>query len=169
MQKIRIIIRRLSSKEIDSLINEIKLFPHLTYVSRNNFQNAKTIYVLEIDNKLAGICVVYVDRNWVKLGPLVFLNKYQGRGLATNLIFEILKLNSDKNIIVVSSNPKVKNILRKFGFIKAKSFISLEREVKIILLKQLITYSGIRIYLESIRKRIYMKRGSICFYIKYKK
>jgi len=169
MQKTRIIIRRLSDKEIDSLINEIKLFPHLTYVSRNNFQKAKTIYVLEIDNKLAGICVVYPERNWVKLGPLVFLNAYQGRGLATNLILEILKSNSDKNIIVVSSNPKVKNILNKFGFIKARSFISLEREVKILLLKQLLEYSGLRIYLEAIRKRIFMKRGSINFYFKYTK
>ena len=167
VNKVEIIKRRLTDYEIDKLICDIKFYPDLTYVSKNHWKRIKTLLVLEEEHQFAGVCAVYEFRGWIKIGPLVLLNDFHGKGYGKLLVSKVLNSYHDKNIFAASTNPIVKSLLLKLHFANIDSFMSIPFEVKLFLFKQMIEYFNIPLVSEAIRKRITTKRGAFSYYIKY--
>lgn len=160
-----IVRRKLEDQEIKSLIADIKSFPNLTYVSKFRWRSFDSPYVLEINNSFAGICVIYKLTNWVKIGPLVILKKYHGKGYGRILIKKVIDDNSDKKLYIGSSCPIVGKIAIGFGF-KKVTLLSLPKEIKLFLIKQLFEYLSFNLITEAIRKRLILKRGKYSFFVK---
>lgn len=158
--------RFLKKDEIISLTEEVKFFPDLIYVSERIWKKQKA-HIFEVDNRFAGVIVAYQFNDWVKLGPLVILNKYQGKGLGKELLKYAIDRYSRKNIFINSTNPKVERIAASLGFKKKHSFLSLPQTVKIFLLKHSFEYVGIKTIREAIRKRLTGRRGKRLYFIRF--
>jgi len=161
----KIVRRKLEDQEIKSLIADTKSFPDLTYVSKSRWQSFASPYVLEIDNSFAGVCIIYELTNLVKIGPLVILKKYQGKGYGKILMKKVIDDNNDKNLYIGSSCPILSKIVIGFGFKKVTVF-SLPKEIKLFLIKQLFDYLSFNLITEAVRKRLNLKRGKYGFFVK---
>lgn len=164
---ITIVQRPLSKIETSLLINDIQGYPDLMYVSEERFLNLPCAYVVEVDNQFAGVCGVYEFGSWVKLGPLVALQKYHGNGIGRNLVEKILIDFSDRNIHISSSNIKVQKLLQSLSFTELKSFLTLPNVVKKFLFRQLMTMLSLRLVTEDIRKTLKYKRGPMRWCVRY--
>lgn len=161
----KIVRRKLKDQEIKSLIVDIKSFPDLTYVSKSRWQSFKSPYVLEINDSFVGVCIIYKLTNWVKIGPLVILKKYQGKGYGKILMKKIIDDNSDKKLYIGSSCRIVGKIATGFGF-KKTTLLSLPKEIKLFLIMQLFEYINFNLALENLRKRFVLKRGRYSFFVR---
>jgi len=160
----KIVRRKLEDQEIKSLIADTKSFPDLTYVSKSRWQSFASPYVLEINNSFAGVCAIYRLTNWVKIGPLVILKKYQGKGYGKTLMKKVIDENNDKKLYIGSSCPIVGRIVTGFGF-KKVTLLSLPKEIKLFLIKQIFEYFSFNLITEAIRKRLILKREKYNFFV----
>ncbi len=170
MQQISVIKRPLSEKEIDLLTKEIAKFPHPAYFSKTDWQGADCIYLISFNNSLAGVCVAYNLGQWIKLGPLVILKKYQGRGLGKILLNKITKDYLNKNIYIGSHNPIVGRIVEKMGYKKRSitSFMKLPKELIGYYFKFFLGRMNITCISEIIRKKFkFNDKNKYYFYFKY--
>lgn len=166
MKKTVIKTRFLKKDEIASLTEEVRHFPDLVYVSEHIWRKKKA-HVLEVDNRFAGVVVVYRFSGWVKLGPLVVLEKYQGKGLGKKLLKHAINRYKKSNILINSTNPKVGRIASSYGFKEIDGFLSLPLTVKLFLLKQLFEYLRIKTVFEALRKRLAGRRGKRSYFIRF--
>ncbi len=166
MKKTVIKIRFLKKDEIASLTEDVKHFPDLVYVSERVWRKRKA-HVLEIGNRFAGVVVVYRFNGWVKLGPLVVLGKYQGKGLGKKLLKHAIDRYKKSNILITSTNPKVGRIASLHGFKEMGGLLSLPLVVKLFLLKQFLEYLGIKTVFEALRKRLAGRRGKRLYFIRF--
>lgn len=164
----KIIKRNPADKEIDWLINDIRQFPNLTYVSKKRWENFKHCYVLEVNNNFVGVCVVYPLEEWVKIGPLVILKKYQRKGYGNHLFTNVIRRYRNKNIFVASSNKAVENITIREGFVKIENYFRLPSVIKLFLLKQIFEYLNVTLMTEMVRKRLFFNRKKFSFFLKTK-
>lgn len=158
--------RPLRNEEIDCLIKETKRFPNLTYVSKKRWQNYKKLYVIQSDEEFAGVCVVQELPDAVKIGPLVIIEKYQGKKLGTKLLKEIIQDYHYTTIYIGSSNSILQKILRNLEFQEIRSFLHLPKEIQKHLLKTLIAYLRVDIISEVVRKKLALGRDPYRFYLK---
>ena len=87
MLTVNITRRPLSDAEIDLLMRDISFYPNPVYVKKSRFQTYKNAYVLVENGQFVGVCGVYtIENNWIKLGPLVFLRNYHGKGYGKLLL-----------------------------------------------------------------------------------
>jgi len=163
---ISIIRRKLAESEINKLVVNVRLFPNLAYVSPKHWLYFTDPYCLLINGRFAGVCVIHTLKNWVKLGPLVILQNYHGKGLGKTLLQKVIKDQSSRSLFIASSNPVVQHIITSSNFQQILSFFSLPKEIQLFLVKQLIEYISIPYIFEIIRKKFSLRRGEVKFYIK---
>jgi GNAT superfamily N-acetyltransferase len=164
--RISIIQRRLTDLEISELVNETQLFPNLIYISPNHWRRFTNPYCLLVDDHFAGVCTIHDHNNWVKIGPLVLLQRYHGKGLGKILLQHITQNNRNKSLFITSSNPAAQQIVNSLGFNKVSSIFSIPMRILILLAFQSVQYINIRLLSEGIRKKLRFQRGIREYYIK---
>ena len=107
MINIKITRRPLKENEINLLMKDIELYPDLVYVKESRFRKYNDAYIVEQDKEFVGLCGIYEMKDWVKLGPLVFLKKFHGKGYGKILLNKIVNDYSNTNIFITSSNIAV--------------------------------------------------------------
>lgn len=158
--------RNLSDGEIKKLIRDVAFFPDLIYVS-HEIWSKQPVYVIESDGQMLGVVIVYVFGNWIKIGPLVILKKFHGKGYGKLLLRMVFEKYKNKNAFMSSTNPAVGKITLKHGFHTEKNFLSLPNIVKLFLLRQLVDYLRIKNASEAIRKNFFGRRNKRKYFIKY--
>lgn len=159
--------RKLTNKEVDLLIHDTKFFPSLIYVSKKRWLGFKNPYIIEEGNNFVGVCMIYELKDWIKIGPLIVLKKYQGKGFGKKLLYQIVKDYKNKNIFITSSNPNVKKILDKFNFIYVNSYFSLPLKMRLFLIKQLYEHISLNMLIEFIRKKLISNDEKRYYFVKY--
>ncbi len=165
--KVTVEKRTLTEQELDILIEEVKKFfsPIVGYTDK--WKKFEIVYVATNNNQLMGMCGVEKVQNWLMLHPFVVLEKYQGKGIGSLLMENIIKDNRRKNIFIGSQNPTVAKITKKYGF-KTVRAIALPLIVKLYLFKFTLDSVNIRFIKALIEKRS-LPRGKFKFFIKTKK
>jgi len=163
---IRIIKRSLKENEINLLMNDIKLYPDLVFVKKSRFRKYDNAYIVEQDKEFVGLCGIYEMKNWVKLGPLVFLKKYHGKGYGKILLNKIVNDYSNKNIFITSSNIAVQKIISRLEFKEVAGYFNLPFQIILFLFKQLYEHIDWKLMTEFIRKQFTMTRNTRKYYIK---
>ncbi len=164
--KVSITRRKLAELEISDLVKNIRLFPNLAYVSPSRWRHFTDPYCILVDGHFAGACAIYSFKNWVKLGPLVILQKHHDKGLGKKLLRNIINDYNKTSIFIASSNPAVQHIVTSYNFQLISSFLSLPRDVQLFLFRQLVEHLNVFFILEGIRKKIFLKRPGVKFFVK---
>ena len=123
-----------SAGDISKIVADTKNFPYLTYVGLRSWRLFDGYYSAYLDGSFAGVLAVNKIGSWVKLGPLVILAKFHGKGVATALIKKALILEKGR-IYLASANPSVWKIAQKLGFQESFTWITTPLAVKMIYLK----------------------------------
>ncbi|OGF99975.1 hypothetical protein A2Y99_01470 [Candidatus Gottesmanbacteria bacterium RBG_13_37_7] len=160
--------RKLVDAEIVLINEEIRKFPDIAYVNNSIWKKFECVYIAYSNNQFIGICVVVMLNDWVKIGPFVILQKYQGKGYGKKLLTYVIKKQKNINIFVGSSNKKVAKILSKLGFIQNTNTFKLSREIKLYGLGYFLESLNLTFLKELIRKKLLFKRGKFFYYLKYK-
>jgi len=155
----------LTESEITELISSIKTAPDLVFVDRKNWQRYPNPYCVFTDNEFSGACCVAETKHWVKIGPLVTLPKFQGKGLG-KLLFTAVATKQTKSLCVISSCPILQHLTNSAGFKEVPNVFALPMEVQKLLIKQLGNYLSIPYLLEALRKKLILKRGKVRVFIK---
>lgn len=163
---ITIVRRSLKDQEIALLIRDARFFPDIAYVSKVRWKRFSNPYIIEINKSFAGICALYTFDMWVKIGPLELLKKYHRKGLGKYLLHRIIDDYKDRSIILASSNPATQHIAETLEFKTVPNFMSLPKTVRRFLLRQLIEHMNFLFFYEGIRKKFFLKRKNIRYYIK---
>ncbi len=158
--------RSLTESEITRLVQDVRLFPDLAYVSPVRWRRLIDPYVLEVDRVFAGVCGVYNFNQWIKLGPLVVLEKYHGNGLGKLLLKTIIDDHSAVSVFITSTHPAVQHVMESFGFQHVSSFFSLPKEVKRLLIRQITEHMNILFLYEALRKGFFLQKGIRKFYVR---
>ncbi len=166
MPTIKIVRRPLKEDEINLLMKDIKLYPDLVFVKESRFRKYNDAYIVEQDKDFVGLCGIYEMRDWVKLGPLVFLKKYHGKGYGKILLNKIVSDYSDKNIFITSSNIAVQKIISRLGFDEINSYFKLPTPILFFLIKQLYEHIHWKMITEFFRKKFTMTRNVRKYYIR---
>lgn len=167
-RQITVVKRKITDKEAELLVHDIKFFPDLFYYSEAILLSLPVTCVVEVDGQFAGMCGLYEFITWIKIGPLVVLNRYQGLGLGRILLEHVVHAYSRKNLYTLSSNPRVQHVVQSLGFIKQNwGLIGIPWEVQRFLFKELISKVSLKFIKESIRKSFTYKRGEVCYFVRY--
>lgn len=158
--------RKLSEAEISLLIRDLPLFPNLAYVSRSRWRHMKNPYCLLASDQFAGVCGIYRFDGWIKIGPLVLLQKYHGQGLGRQLLKVIFDDHKNTSIFITSSNPAVHQIMSSFDFQELPGVFSIPFKVKMFLIRQITEHINISVAQEGIRK-LFLQKGKRKYYVKY--
>lgn len=166
MINLQIVRRPLKEIEIKLLMKDIKLYPDLVFVKKSRFRKYNNAYIVEQDNEFVGLCGIYAMRDWVKLGPLVFLKKFHGKGFGKILLSKIVDDYSNKNIFITSSNIAVQKIISRLGFDEISGYFKLPIPILLFLIKQLYEHIHWKMITEFFRKKLTMTRNVRKYYIK---
>lgn len=158
--------RPLTELEITRLMQNVRLFPDLAYVSRAHWHHLVDPYILEADRMFAGICGIYSFDNWIKLGPLVLLKKYHDRKLGKRLLRTIVDDHPNVSIFITSSHPTVQHAIETFGFQQKSSFFSLPKMVKFFLIRQITEHINASFLYEAMRKKFFFKKRKRKYYVR---
>jgi GNAT superfamily N-acetyltransferase len=158
--------RKLTKIEIAKLVNDIRFYPNLSYVSPKHFQLLTDPYCISLDGAFAGVCGIHTFDTWVKLGPFVVLHAFQGKGLGKMLFEKILSDTTSKSIYMVSSNPVVHRMLLAHAFRLVPNFFLLPTDVKAFLFHQLIDYLSVSFLKEGIRKKLFLHKGGLNYFVR---
>ena len=150
----------LTEEEITELISSIKTAPDLAFVDRKNWKRYPNPYCVFADKEFAGVCCTSETKHWVKIGPLVTLSKFQGKGLG-KLLFNTVVAKQTKSLCVMSSCPILQHLTDSAGFTEAPNVFALPNEVQRLLIRQLANYLSIPYLLEALRKKLILKRGKV--------
>ena len=166
MLNIKIIRRSLKEREIKHLLEDIKLYPDLVFIKESRFRKYDNAYIIEQDEEFVGLCGIYEMKDWIKLGPLVFLKKYHGKGYGKILLNKIVDDYSNKNIFITSSNIAVQKIISRLDFQEVAGYFSLPLPIILFLFKQLYEHIHWKMITEFFRKKLTMTRNTRKYYIK---
>lgn len=72
--------RSLTAKEIALLQREIANSPDITLFPKRRWKNFDILFIATDNKKLVGVCAVVDLGSWKKLGPLIILKNYHGKG-----------------------------------------------------------------------------------------
>lgn len=166
MINLKIIRRPLKEIEIKLLMKDIRLYPDLVFVKESRFRKYSNAYIVEHDKEFVGLCGIYEMKDWVKLGPLVFLKKFHGKGYGKILLNKIVNDYSNKNIFITSSNIAVQKIINKLNFKEVSGYYKLPIPIILFLFKQLYEHLHWKMVTEFFRKKFTMIRNTRRYYIK---
>ncbi len=166
MTNIKITRRPLKEIEIKFLLEDIKSYPDLVFIKESRFRKYDNAYIVEQYKEFVGLCDIYEIKDWVKLGPLVFLKKYHGKGYGKILLNKIVDDYSNKNIFITSSNIAVQKIISRLNFQEVAGYFNLPFPILLFLIKQLCEHIHWKMVTEFFRKKFTMIRNVRKYYIK---
>lgn len=158
-------IRELTDDEIKLLVVESKKSFHLTLITKRKWKSFGSIYVLEDKNAFVGVCVVIHLKDIYKLGPVIVLRKYQGKGYGKILLKRVVADFEGKKLYIGSSNPKMSRIISSLGFKKLSSLWKLSLSVKAYLLHYIVESLNPAFVIDFLKKK-FSGRPSYIFYMK---
>jgi len=161
---IQIILKKLSSKEIDILIGEAKNFPYLVAGDRKRWTSFSKAYVMYKENQLVASCSVIELEKYIKLGPFIVLEKHQGKRYASLLVSEIIRKNKHVSIYIGSYTPAIWHLAEKYSFKRIKSFFILPNVIRKYIIIQSLKNSRMSFMTEYLKKRIY-KNSDYRYYV----
>ena len=130
-----VVQEKLTSDEKLKVMEATKLFENLVYVGWNTWDHFDWIYKIYINNNFAGVCAVNTFQSYAKMGPLVLLPTFHGKGLGKKLVTTIVEREKQKhNLYIGNSNLKVWHIADGLDFVE-RSTSSIPYQVKIIYVK----------------------------------
>jgi len=156
----------LTENEITELISSIKTAPDLAFVDRKNWHRYPNPYCVFADDEFAGVCCTSETKHWMKIGPLVTLPRFQGKGLGKLLFNTVVSKQKTKSLCVISSCPILQHLTNSAGFTEVPNVFALPSEVQRLLLKQLGNYLSLPYLLEALRKKLILKRGKVRLFMK---
>lgn len=119
--RINIVKRHLDEEEAKLLVNEIKYTPYISGYSDQEWLSCPHVFVAEnSQGELVGACLnddFYPD--WSEIAALFVLRKHRNKGIGKDL-FEASYQDGyrrNKNIFVISSNPLIVKMLKKYNFV----------------------------------------------------
>ncbi|MDP4011888.1 MAG: GNAT family N-acetyltransferase [Candidatus Roizmanbacteria bacterium] len=123
-----------TAEDIAQVVTDTKNFPFLTYIGPRTWQSFDRWYTAYVDNTFAGVVAINRFGRWAKLGPLVVLSKFHGKGVATSLIKKAVATEKG-NIYLASANPTVWKIARNVGMVKKYNCLNLPLSIQFIYLQ----------------------------------
>src|SRR3989344_361375 len=121
-------------QDIAQVVADTKSFPFLTYIGPRTWRSFDGYYAAYEDNVFAGVLAVNKFDGWIKLGPLVVLSKFHGKGVATALVKKAVTTEKG-NIYLASANPKVWKITQKLGMVEKYNWLNLPLPIRLIYLR----------------------------------
>lgn len=128
---------KLTSHERNLLSEELHKFPHVGFISPEDwkkFSQKYELYIARENRQLVGVCMTVKLNHFIKIGPLIVLAKYQGKGFGWKLLSFIIKRNSKDNLYIGSSNSRVWKIAEGLDFKPCFGFWKLPLEIKFYLI-----------------------------------
>jgi hypothetical protein len=160
-------LRFLTHEETEKLEAEVKKSPHIGFIGKKMWQKFGKCYVITMNDEFAGICAAVHLPHWIKMGPLVVLGKFQGKGLAKQLVNKILSENENKNLYIGSSNPYVIQIVEKLNFQKEGNFFKLPAELQRYQVNYLLDRLSLKFLMDAITKNINQKKSKYYYFMRF--
>lgn len=144
---------KLTESEIKALTDEIEKTQHIVYVRPDYWHKIK-VYIARIGDEFAGVCgVVYIQNDWIKIGPMVVLSAFQRKGYGKKLFQNVISTHENKKIFVESSNPAVIHTAQNFGFKRTSPF-SLPFDVIFLLFRYIFNNFDVLLVKQHYKKRV---------------
>jgi GNAT superfamily N-acetyltransferase len=166
MRSLIIVRQNLNQQQVAKLINDTWFFPDLVYISSKRWLNYHKPYVIYLNQQFAGACAICEFRDWIKVGPLVLLKKYQGLGIARQLLTQISSEYSQQTIFVSTTNERLQNLLVKFQYKDLGSFWTVPVPMGWFLIYQFFQYLSWPMIGEYFRKTKYYCRCPRKYFVK---
>jgi hypothetical protein len=164
---INITCRKLTQKETELFIEEIKYFPNPIIGDRKRWKRLTKFYVATSSKNMLGICGVFVKNGYVMLDPVVIRGQYQGNGYGTIIIKRVIDDYPTYKLYFGSWNPGLWKIANKLGFEEIHHVWNLPWDIKFYLLNFTIESLNISFMKELLRKG-FKQRNQFRHYIKKK-
>lgn len=165
-EKVVIKQRKLREDEIELLIEESRKFPDLGLIKRKLWNEFDSIYVVTKNNKLVGICSITSLKKWIKIGPLIVIEQFQGRSYGKLLLTRVVEDHKNKNIYIGSSNEAVWKMAKELNFQERNGFINLPNVIKTYLVKYFLDRIDFDFIFDGIRKRL-KNKNKYRYFLKY--
>lgn len=156
--------RALTVDEAISLSEETRKSPHIGFIDADLWKSFPHVYVATKQRTLVGVCVVFPLRGWVKIGPLVVMGTFQGKGYGRILLTHAIRHYRNARIFVGSSNPKVHTIVRSLGLREVGSIFRVPLEVQRYLLHYLLMRVSYAYLVDALRKKLLFRRGKYRYF-----
>ncbi len=166
--KSAVVWRKLHRGEADILSEQTRSFPDLGFVNIKRGVSFDTLPILMVEGKLAGVLGLYHLSKWIKLGPFVILEKYQGKGYGKKLFKEVVSKFNDRNIYIGSSHPAVWKLARNSGFWETNDFFSLPWEIKKYLVLYFMKRLDLDYIVDGLKKLIHYRKRKYRYFLKSK-
>ena len=134
--EITIKVEKLESSKRQLLSEAIKDTIHIVYFKDTSWDRLvlNSVYV---NKEFAGVCGIdVINSSWAKVGPVIVLSKFRGKGLGKLMIDYVLKDYKDRNLFIHSSNPAMIRIIEKTTFKKLNSALEVPLRVSVYLLSK---------------------------------
>lgn len=165
-EEFKIIESKFTKQEAGIVQSEISTSPDIIGYSLRELLSLETVFKAYVSNEFTGACANFdFGRNWTELSAYIVLPKVRGRGIGKKLFAAAWDdaHARKKNIYIVSRNPAMKNIIKKYDFQIIKSFWRLPLTIKIHIITFSISWYRTK---EFIRKLPMKKSGKFIFGIK---
>ncbi|NCN28181.1 GNAT family N-acetyltransferase [bacterium] len=144
-------------EDIAQVVTDTKNFPFLTYIGPRTWQSFDRWYSAYVDNSFAGVLAVNRFGDWSKLGPLVVLSKFHGKGVATALIKKAVATEKG-NVYLASANPAVWKIAQKIGMGEKYNWLNLPLSMNLIYLKLSLNVIRCREFIQFVKEMLRKQR-----------
>ena len=156
--------RRLTEKESDMLVEEIKKFPN-PFTDKKTWLGLEKVCIAYVQENLAGVCGARQLAGWIKLGPFVVFEKYQGKGLGRTIIERVIKNYPHENLFIGSRNKKVMKLAISLGFREEKHIWRLSGSILRYLIENMCVNISPYNFKEFIRKKS-IQEGPFRFFVR---
>lgn len=156
--------RVLTIREQLILEAETKKSPYIGFIRHNVWDSFGKVFVLENKKQLIGVCVPVRLRHWCKLGPILVLSKFQGKGFGKILLSHAFNHFSNENLYIGAPNDRIVSIVTKLGFTKVRG-LNLPIEIKTYLFSYLFQRFSLEYITDAIRKKFTTHRWKYSYFI----
>ena len=152
--------RLLSDEEQQQIAKQSRTFVHLGTINPDvlqKLQNVNKFYIAEYKKDFVGFCMVVKLKKWNKIGPVIILEKFQGKGYGKRLLAEVVSRNSQYNLYIGSSHPKICQIVLGLGFKGVDSYWRLPNEIKVYIIRYFFERLNTHFIIDSLKKMVKSK------------
>jgi len=145
--------RKLRDEEIDVLVEEIKKFPN-PITGKKSWKTFEKVYIAKtLQNNLIGVCGTKKLNNWIKIGPFVVFEKYQGKGFGKKILDVLVGDYPQDDLFIGSRSPAVAKIATKLGFEEIVNILSVPNEIRWYLFTYIFENLSLEFFKECMRKK----------------
>lgn len=161
-----IIERKLTGEESGLLEQETKKSIDIGLIDKTMWNSFDELFVIGMTDMFIGACAIMYLHGWIKVGPIVILERFQGKGCGAKLLYHIVNRYKNKNIYIGSSNKKVQSIVKKLHFQTEHHFLKLPREIQLYLINYLVRRISWKFVIDALRKRLFIQRNTYLYFLK---